>query len=326
MTDLPAPPVPAETDIRDLDSFMLNTERLLASELWALSSGDEFKAALGLWCRAWKQQPPGSLPDDDRVLAAFSGAGARWKKVRPMALRGFVKCSDGRLYHRVLCEDVTRAAGAKAQRHERTRAATEARKQRHPAERHDRRNDERDVQRDDERHDPQKTNVTRSQGQDRTGQSREERSDPPPETSTVLNPAPVGPPRETRAGDAGAAEADLLDIPAEADRRTATRLPADFTMPIDWLDEGAAARSRNQMPSINLLPEAEKFTNHWLSKAGKDATKRDWKRTWINWCLNAKGPANGHAAHAQTVDERRAAEWRGNFARARAAPGQPDGA
>lgn len=110
MTDTrPEPLVPAEVDLRDLDGFMLNVERLLASELFALSTGDEFKAAVGLWSRAWKQMPAGSLPNDDRVLAAFSGAGTRWRKVREMALRGFVECSDGRLYHKVLCDDVLRA-------------------------------------------------------------------------------------------------------------------------------------------------------------------------------------------------------------------------
>ncbi|MBI4695542.1 MAG: DUF1376 domain-containing protein [Gammaproteobacteria bacterium] len=87
----------------------------MASELFALSTGDEFKAAVALWCRAWVQTPPGSLPDDDRVLAAFSGARESWPAVRDMALRGFVKCSDGRLYHTTLCEDVLRAAESRDQ-------------------------------------------------------------------------------------------------------------------------------------------------------------------------------------------------------------------
>lgn len=126
-SDLPDPLVSSGTDITGLDGFMLDTERLMASELWALANGEEFKAALGLWCRAWKQDPPGSLPNDPRVLAAFSGAGPRWQKVRAMALRGFVLCSDGRLYHQVLCADVKRAALKKAQRRERTLAASAAR-------------------------------------------------------------------------------------------------------------------------------------------------------------------------------------------------------
>ena len=113
--ELPEPFAPPDADCRQLDGFMLNVERLLSSELWALSSGDEFKAALALWCRAWKQVPAGSLPDNDKVLATFSGAGKRWSKVREMALHGFVKCLDGRLYHPVLCEDVRRAIQRQAE-------------------------------------------------------------------------------------------------------------------------------------------------------------------------------------------------------------------
>jgi uncharacterized protein YdaU (DUF1376 family) len=151
-----------EDDISGLDGFMLNTDRLMVSELWALSTGDEFKAALGLWCRAWKQTPAGSLPNDERVLAAFSGAGRDWHKVRDMALRGFVACDDGRLYHKTLCEDVKRAAESKRKRKDRTKAASEARN----GQRNGQRNDNRNGGRDDEHKPP----VTESHRQDRTGQ------------------------------------------------------------------------------------------------------------------------------------------------------------
>lgn len=113
---LPEPPVPPDLNVSMLDGFMLSVKRLLASELWALSTGDEFKAAMGLWCRAWQQTPGGSLPDDERVLASFSGAGRGWGRVKNMAMRGFVKCSDGRFYHTVLCGDAMRATKAHQQR------------------------------------------------------------------------------------------------------------------------------------------------------------------------------------------------------------------
>ena len=144
VSDLPAPLVGADVDLSGLDGFLLDVQRLFASELWALSSGDEFKAAVALWGRAWQQTPPGSLPNDERVLAAFSGAGKDWKKVRTMALRGFVECSDGRLYHKVLCDDVLRAHRKRQAFRERTKNATEARRQR---------NDQRDDQRNDDRDD-----------------------------------------------------------------------------------------------------------------------------------------------------------------------------
>ncbi len=69
----PPPPVAPDCDVSKLDGFMLDTAKLLGSELWALSTGDEFKAAVALWCRAWHQVPAGSLPDDDTVLCSFAG-------------------------------------------------------------------------------------------------------------------------------------------------------------------------------------------------------------------------------------------------------------
>ncbi len=114
---LPPPPVPPDCDLRDLDGFMLNTERLLASELWALADGKWFKAAVALWCRAWKQVPAASLPDDDLVIAAFAGVTVKQLQAeRWVILRGFTKHSDGRLYHKTLAEDACRAWSAKQRR------------------------------------------------------------------------------------------------------------------------------------------------------------------------------------------------------------------
>ena len=103
------PLVTAGVDLRGLPWMRLDTMRLLDSDLFALSTGEEFKAAVALWCKSWTQQPGGSLPSDDRILAHLSGAGTRWKKVKGMALRGWVECSDGRLYHPVVAEQAISA-------------------------------------------------------------------------------------------------------------------------------------------------------------------------------------------------------------------------
>ena len=114
MTDLPAPLTPADCDCTDLDGFMLNVERLMASELVALATHEVIGAAVLLWCRAWKQTPAASLPDDDRIIAAFARLPLpRFRKLRAEILRGFVKCSDGRLYHRTLAVEATRAFARK---------------------------------------------------------------------------------------------------------------------------------------------------------------------------------------------------------------------
>lgn len=98
------PLVPPEVNLRGLPWMRLDTTRLLDSDLFAMSNGDEFKAAVALWCKSWTQQPAASLPTEDRVLAHLSGAGARWKKVKAMALRGWILADDGRLYHPVVAE------------------------------------------------------------------------------------------------------------------------------------------------------------------------------------------------------------------------------
>ena len=109
MNELPEPLVPAECDLRGLPWMPIDTVRLIDSDLIALSTGDEFKAAVRLWCKAWHQIPAGSLPDDDRILASLSGMGRLWGRVKTMALRGFIACSDGRLYHPVIAEKALEA-------------------------------------------------------------------------------------------------------------------------------------------------------------------------------------------------------------------------
>lgn len=116
---MPEPLTPVDCDLRGLPFMPLDVIRLIDSDLFAISSGDEFKAAVALWCKSWIQLPAASLPDDDRVLSHLSGAGVRWKKIRAMALKGWVKCSDGRLYHPVISEKACHAWKARIAQKER---------------------------------------------------------------------------------------------------------------------------------------------------------------------------------------------------------------
>ncbi|WP_227242442.1 DUF1376 domain-containing protein [Paraburkholderia caribensis] len=107
MNELPNPLTPADCDLRDFPYMPLDVQRLCDSDLAALESPEACWAALLLWCKAWHQVPTGSLPDDDRVLAKFTGyqrAPDAWLAIRDGALRGWIKCSDGRLYHPVVAE------------------------------------------------------------------------------------------------------------------------------------------------------------------------------------------------------------------------------
>lgn len=106
---LPAPLVPPSCDLRDFLFTPVEFQRLFSSETWLLSNDAEKIAAITLWGVCWTQVPAGSIPSDDRLLAHLSSAGARWKRVKGMALRGWVLCDDGRYYHPVMCEKVLEA-------------------------------------------------------------------------------------------------------------------------------------------------------------------------------------------------------------------------
>jgi hypothetical protein len=72
--------------------------------MFAEATGDEFKAAVALWCKSWTQVPAASLPNKDKVLKAFSGNPEKWKRIKAGAMRGWVLCSDDRWYHPVVAE------------------------------------------------------------------------------------------------------------------------------------------------------------------------------------------------------------------------------
>ncbi len=105
-SELPAPLVSADVDLRGYEFMPLYGDRLLGSETWISASPEGKVAAVRLWWRAYaKEIPAASLPDDDKLLAEYAGYGnsrRTWAKLRTQALRGFVKCSDGRLYHEFL--------------------------------------------------------------------------------------------------------------------------------------------------------------------------------------------------------------------------------
>lgn len=127
MSVLSAPPIDPCCDLRGMPFMPLDIVRLFDSDLYALSTGDEFKAAFSLWGKAFLQVPAGSLPKEDRILAHLSGAGSKWAKVRDMALRGWVEASDGRLYHPVVVEKAKEAWAARLAQRARTEAARVAR-------------------------------------------------------------------------------------------------------------------------------------------------------------------------------------------------------
>lgn len=120
MTDLPHPLADPDLDVRELEEMPLNVRRLRDSSTAATATAEGFRAAVLLWAAAWHQVPAGSLPATDAELAPLAGFGrdlAGFAAVRADALRGFVPCRDGRLYHQVIVDYAeTAQATLRAQR------------------------------------------------------------------------------------------------------------------------------------------------------------------------------------------------------------------
>lgn len=128
MTGKPEPLVPGDVDLRDFAFMPLDVGRLRDSAITDVVTGEEFRAAVLLWCAAWHQVPAGSLPNNALQLSKFAGYGrvvTEWEKVAPGALYGFVECSDGRLYHPVIAEKAKEAWEKKSEFASRTNARSD---------------------------------------------------------------------------------------------------------------------------------------------------------------------------------------------------------
>lgn len=125
-----APLTPADCDLRDFAFMPLDIVRIFGSEFHATANDAEWRAGVTLWLKSFHQVPAGSLPDDDIVLARLAEMGRNlrgWRKVRPVAMRGWRRCDDGRLYHPVVAEKVNDAWDRKMLARERGKKGNEAR-------------------------------------------------------------------------------------------------------------------------------------------------------------------------------------------------------
>lgn len=106
------PLTPAGSDLRDFPHTPMFRSRLFGSSFHARANDSEWRAGVTLWLKSWDQVPAGSLPSDDIELCRLAEMARNmkdWLKVKGEALRGWVECSDGRLYHPVVAEGVNNA-------------------------------------------------------------------------------------------------------------------------------------------------------------------------------------------------------------------------
>jgi hypothetical protein len=282
VNDLPPEPmVSADVDLRDFAFMPLDVVRLRDSGLAAKATGDEFRAAVLLWCASWHQIPAGTLPNDDAELANLCGYGRvvkEWRKVRAGALHGWVLASDGRLHHPVIVEKALDAWEKKLMQRWRSECAR--------------------IRKHNERHhtkiESPDFGTWKSQGC-RTGQ-------PLGVTCDISNES-HGQPCETHSKGQGQGQGqgqgDSLTSrsqstkgrgqPPESDRSPAgSRLAPDWT-PTDALKAWAA----EARPDLDIDLQASRFRDYWAAMPGAKGRKTDWAATWRNWIRSEKLPPPG---------------------------------
>ena len=125
------------------------------------------------------------------------------------------------------------------------------------------------------------------------GRAKALNSQKPPVASATISPQqleldkkkerePIGSPKKS-AGDAP---------PPKADPK-GSRLPETWFLPMAW---GKWAVNRG-LSYAETKRQEDLFKNYWLSKAGRDARKIDWNRTWQNWVIKAID--DGEGRHGQ---------------------------
>ncbi|MCR6734461.1 MAG: YdaU family protein [Afipia sp.] len=255
------PLTPPELDLRDFPYMPLDVVRLRDSDLAVVASGEEFRTAVLLWCASWHQVPAASLPSDDRLLASLAGFGRDlkgWKAVREAALRGFVKCDDGRLYHPVIAEKAIEAGTKRRNQRGQTAAATEARrlaKERRDAER----DLDRYEQRNDERNDTFETERNVHQGKGSEGKG--------PESNRIEKRGESNSPSNLKLVEEG--EAVLID---------------ETYQPSDRAIEYAYSLG---MKKLELEAELRKFVNMSVAARAKsfnpDMSFKAWCDRWLDF-------------------------------------------
>ena len=126
---LPQPPYAVDTRAKGW-RFELDYEQIEQSDTWDIAAEIPMAqhALLMMWLVAWRQDPCGSLPNDEAIIRAKCKLPPKaWALYRDVLMRGWWLACDGRLYHdtiavRVLSmtskrlDDAGRAAARRARK------------------------------------------------------------------------------------------------------------------------------------------------------------------------------------------------------------------
>jgi hypothetical protein len=263
------PLTPPDCDLRSFPTMPLAVQRLRDSTMADNDDPEVFRAAVLLWCAAWHQVPAASLPNDDKELARLAGFRRHldgWKKIKEEALSGFVLCSDGRLYHRVVAEVALPAWETRKRFLERSRRANEAKygSFKEPAGTKARRASEGKIAKAAGVGRSYKESLPSSQGsQGNESDLNEGVKKTPPLRGGAKEAPPKAPPRAKK-----------------KKKLEGTRLP------VGWYakpEERAYAAILGFM-AAEIDDMEEEFRLWWPAQPGVKGRKTDWSLTWKTWC------------------------------------------
>jgi hypothetical protein len=273
VAELPEPLTPADCELQDFKFMPLDVARLRSSEQNSDVTPEANWAALLLWAASWHEVPCASIPDNDGWIAKACGYVSRgttdpqWETVRAGALRKFVKCSDGRLYHPVVAEKAREAWAAKLEQRWRTECGR--------------------IKKHNDRHELKGLNAVPKPSYDEwlaagrpTGQPLPVPGDKKPSSKRV----PRDVPRETGSKGQGEGQGQgLIENPSgsvAAAPRATRKPPESFTVTaamVAW-----AAEHCPSMDAKVLQRETDKFRDHTFRFA-----ITDWPGAWRNWIRRA---------------------------------------
>lgn len=80
--------------------FFLWVRDFLTDGIVETMTTEEIGAYFLLLCKAWFQNPPASVPDDDYTLAMWTKTSSRWPELKPRVMQPWTLAKDGRWHQK----------------------------------------------------------------------------------------------------------------------------------------------------------------------------------------------------------------------------------
>jgi len=271
---LPAPLITQAVDLSSLDYMPLMIADLLRSDAWrkARRRPEVGFYQLNLWVAAFRGKPAGSLPDDDDALADHAKCTLdRWPEVKDAAMHGFVRCADGRWYHRYLCLEVIPVAVDR-------RLRWRERKQRQRALSRETATPEPDCPAGRQAGSRETAAPVLREMPLRDGTRRDKEEDSTARATRLLSVA-----ADVDPGTPGGESHE-----ADASSTTAGRTLRGTRLALDWYPSDAERAFAGGL-GLDAEQVAAEFRDYWHAVPGQRGRKLDWAATFRNRCRALAG-------------------------------------